>query len=148
MAAYGESNAAPDPTDLLVSYWSRWMEQSTRGTQAILEAIASSGDSKQLQRRWLDAFAESAENFFRTPAFLGLMKQQLKLVTDLKSMQDQVIRGTARQIGLPLAEDISGLFERLNSAERKILSRIGEIESRVKVLEEKLGGASAATVNY
>ena len=39
-----------------------------------------------------------------TPAFLEIIKNNLKAVTDLKGMQDQIIEDTARQFGMPLAE--------------------------------------------
>ena len=66
-----------------------------------------------------------------------MMKQQLKAVTDLKGMQDQVIQDTARQFGLPLAADITGLFERLHSTEQNILNRLQAIEDRLKAIETK-----------
>jgi len=55
----------------------------------------------------------------------------------LKGMQDQVIQDTARQFGLPLAADITGLFERLHSTEQNILNRLQVIEERLKGIETK-----------
>jgi len=34
-------DAAADPANALFSFWTQWMEQSTRGTQAMLEAMQS-----------------------------------------------------------------------------------------------------------
>jgi hypothetical protein len=114
------------------------MEQSTRGTQAVLEAIQAAGDPQQIQRQWLDAVARSLDQFMRTPAFMEAMRQHLKMTTDLKRLQNQAIEDTARQLGQPLAADITGLFERLNSTERTILARLQTIEDRLKALETKL----------
>ena len=58
-------------------------------------------------------------------------------MTDLKGMQDQVIQDTARQFGMPLATDITGLFERLHSTEQTILDRLTAIEERLKAIEPK-----------
>ena len=45
-------------------------------------------------------------------------------MTDLKGLQDQVVEDTARQFGMPLAKDITGLYERLHSIEQTILDRL------------------------
>ena len=88
-------------------------------------------------RRWLDAVSQSLDDFMRTPAFLELLRNNLKAVTDLKGMQDQVVQDTARQFGLPLAADITGLFERLHSTEQNIINRLQAIEERLKAIETK-----------
>ena len=108
----------------MASFWAQWLEQSSQGTQALLEVMQTAGDPQQIQRRWLDAVSRSLDDFMRTPAFLELMKNNLKAVTDLKGMQDQIVEDTARQFGMPLAGDITGLFERLHSTEQTILDRL------------------------
>jgi len=110
------SSVAIDPSTVIASFWTQWLEQSSRGTQALLEAMQGVGDPQQLQRNWLDAVSRSLDDFMRTPTFLELLRNNLKAVTDLKGLQDQVVQDTARHFGLPLAADITGLFERLHSA--------------------------------
>jgi hypothetical protein len=124
-----------DPTAAIANFWLQWMEQSSRGTQALLEAVQSVSDPNQFQKRWTDVMSETADNFMRTPAFMEMMRRNLKALTDLKVMQDQVVKGTARQLGMPLADDITGLFERLDSTEQKILSRLRAIEDRLEAIE-------------
>ncbi len=131
------SSAAPDPSTMVASFWTQWLEQSSRGTQALLEAMQAAGDPQQLQRHWLDAVSRSLDDFMRTPTFLELLGNNLKAITDLKGMQDQVIQDTARHFGLPLAADITGLFERLNSTEQNIVNRLKAIEDRLKAIETK-----------
>ena len=80
--------------------------------------MQAAGDPQQLQRRWLDAVAASLEAFMRTPAFMELMKNNLKAVTDLKGLQDSVVQDVAREVGMPTAADITGLYERLHSTEQ------------------------------
>ncbi|MFO0890586.1 MAG: hypothetical protein U0790_15760 [Isosphaeraceae bacterium] len=130
-------NAAPDPASMMASFWTQWLEQSSRGTQAMLEAMQVAGDPQQLQRRWLDAVAASLEGFMRTPAFLELIKTNLKAVTDLKGLQDSVVQDAARQVGMPTAADITGLYERLHSTEQVILKHLEKIEERLKALESR-----------
>jgi len=130
-------SVATDPSTMIASFWTQWLEQSSRGTQALLEAVQSAGDPQQLQRRWLDAVSRSLDDFMRTPSFLELLRNNLKVITDLKGMQDQVVQDTARQFGLPMAADITGLFERLHSTEQNILNRLQAIEERLKAIEPK-----------
>jgi len=131
------SSVAADPSTMVASFWAQWLEQSSRGTQALLEAMQAAGDPQQLQRHWLDAVSRSLDDFMRTPTFLQLVGNNLKAVTDLKGMQDQVIQDTARHFGLPMAADITGLFERLHSTELNIINRLQAIEERLKAIETK-----------
>jgi len=132
--------AAADPASMVAAFWAQWLEQSTRGTQALLEITQGVGDPQQTherQQRWLETAAESADSFLRTPPFMELMRQQLKAVTDLKTMQDKLVKGTARHLGMPLADDVFGLFQRLHSTEQKILERLQAIEERLQTIEER-----------
>jgi len=132
---------AADPAAILYSFWTQWMEQSARGTQAMLEAMQSAGDLQHLQRTWIDPIARSTEEFMRTPVFLETLKRNLKAATDLKRLQDQFIGDAARQLGRPQASDIWGLFDRLQSTEQAILARLQAIEDRLRSVEEKLSGS-------
>jgi len=131
------SVATTDPSIMIASFWTQWLEQSNRGTQALFEAMQTASDPQQFQRRWLDAVSRSLDDFMRTPTFLEILKNNLKAVTDLKGMQDQVVQDTARHFGLPLAADITGLFERLHSTEQNIVTRLQAIEDRLKAIETK-----------
>jgi hypothetical protein len=73
----------------------------------------------------------------RTPAFLEAMQQNLKMMADLKTTQDRFLQDSARQLGLPLAADVTGLFERINSVEQTILGRLKAIEAKLKTLDAK-----------
>jgi hypothetical protein len=132
------SDPAADTTAAVFSFWTQWMEQSACGTSAMLEAIQSGGDPQHVQRHWLDAVARSIDDFMHTPVFLEAMKRNLKTVTDLKRLQDQVVQDTARQLGTPLAADVTGLFDRLQSTARTIGNRLEAIENRLKAVEDEL----------
>jgi len=136
-----KSGAAADPASMVAAFWAQWLEQSTRGTQALLEITQGVGDpqqTQQRQQRFLETAAESFDSFLRTPPFMDLMRQQLKAVTDLKTLQDQMVKGAARHLGLPLADDVFGLFERLHSTQQTIIDRLKAIEERLQAIEERL----------
>src|SRR3954451_13251107 len=97
------SSAAADPAAAMTTFWAQWLEQSSRGTQALLEVMQTAGDPQQIQRRWLDAVSQGLEGFMHAPAFLELLKHNLKAVTDTKQIQDQVTEDVARHLGMTLA---------------------------------------------
>jgi hypothetical protein len=137
------ADGVADPSTTLFSFWTRWMEQSAQGTQAMLELFNSAGDLQRLQRTVLDPISRSIEDFMRTPAFLEAMKRNLKAVTDARLLQDQVVRHTAREIGHPTTADVTGLFDRLHSTEEVIVTRLKAIEDRLKAVEDRLNAAPA-----
>ena len=67
------------------------------------------------------------------------MQHNLKVMTDMKMMQDHFIKDAADQVGLPLASDINGLFERINSIEQTIITRLKNIDAKLKAIEAKVG---------
>lgn len=141
MSADSKSKAEPvaDPSAAVGQFWAQWMEQSARGTQALLEAMHGATDPDLWQKRWLTAMEEFFEDFLRSPSYLESMRRSLKTITDAKIAQDQMVHGVARQLGLPLAADISGLFDRLHGTENAILKRLEAIENRLEAIEASLG---------
>jgi hypothetical protein len=59
-------------------------------------------------------------------------------MVDLKLAQDQLTQSVAQQAGLPLAADVTGVFERVNSAEQTILTRLAQLDERLKAIERRL----------
>lgn len=140
-------SAQPDPASQIAAFWTEWFTQSNDQARTILEALRGAGDPQAMQKRWLDAMAQSLDGFMRTPAFLEAMQRNLKMMTDLKAMQDQVVQDVARHTGAPLASDITGLFERLDSAERSLQNRLKAIENRLKAIEAKLSEPAPASTS-
>jgi hypothetical protein len=141
----GSGKPAADPASQIAAFWAEWFAQSNEQARAILEALQGAGDPQAMQKRWLDAMAQCLDGFMRSPAFLEAMQRNLKMMTDLKGLQDQVIEDTARHTGAPLASDITGLFERLDSAERALQARLKAIEDRLTAIEAKLTGPTPAS---
>jgi hypothetical protein len=132
------NSSTDDPAFPFAGLWSGYLEQVDAHGKAYLECLQSFGDPQQVQRRWLDALSQQIDSYMRSPAFLESMRRNLKAMTDLKAYQDQVVQDFARQVGIPLASDIYGLFERLHSVEQTILARLEAIEGRLDAIEKKL----------
>jgi hypothetical protein len=119
----------------IAEFWAQCFAQSNDQARALLEAMRSFGEPQEMYRRWLDAVSQTLDEFMRTPAFLEAMSRQLKMMTDLKVAQDQVVQDAARYVGAPLAGDITGLFERLNGTERALQAQLRAIQERLDRIE-------------
>jgi hypothetical protein len=128
-----------DPSDPSAGPWAGSLEQVDARNKALFECLRAFGDPKQMQRRWFEAPSKNIESYPRSPACLEAMQRNLKAMTDLEAFQDQMVQEVARHVGMPLASDIFGLFERLHSVEHTILARLKAIEGRLDTIETKLG---------
>ncbi len=125
-------------------FWSSYMEQANDNTRKMLEAINGSADPKVWRQRWLEAVTKSLDAYMRTPAFLEAMRHNMDAVTKAKTHFEDARQETARQLGVPTTEDISGLFERMHSVEESVIQKLERIEQKLGALEKQLDGRSAA----
>jgi hypothetical protein len=133
----GVSSAA-DPARDFLEFWRNYFEQTAIQTRILLESMQGGKSLDQLHNQGLASLSQSLDSFMRTPAFLEVLKQSLKRMVDLKQMQDQVSQTVAQQTGLPLTADVTGVFERVHSAERTILARLAALDDRLEAIEKTL----------
>jgi hypothetical protein len=130
--------SGPDDVLPFAAFWSSCLGQADLQTRALFECFKAMGDPKQLQRQWLDTLSRTLDSYMRSPAFLETMQKNLKAMTDLKALQDQMVQDAARHVGAPLASDVQGLFERLHSVEQTMLGQLQAIEQRLAAIEARL----------
>ena len=132
-------DSATDSAMPFAAFWTNYLEQTDAQSKAMLEYFQTLGDPQKMQRRMLDTLSQNLDGYMRSPAFLEAMQRNLKVMTDLKSFQDQMVQDVARHVGVPLASDVYGLFERLHSVEQTVLKQLKAIEGRLAAIETKLG---------
>ncbi len=98
---------------------------------------------EQLHNQGLAALNQSLDSFMRTPVFLEVLKQSLKRMIDLKLMQDQMTQAVCQQTGMPTATDVTGVFERVHSAEQTILKQLAKLDERLQAIEKTLNSGPA-----
>jgi hypothetical protein len=140
-----KENAGPSPTadparDFL-DFWRNYFEQTAIQTRILMESMQGGQTPEQLHNQWLGSLSQGLESFMRTPAFLEVLKQSLKRMIDMKLLQDQMAQAAAAQTGLPLASDVTGVFERVHSAEQAIMTRLAALEDRLKSIETILSSS-------
>lgn len=133
-----EAPTAVDPARDFLDFWRNYFEQTAIQTRGLIEGMNSGRSLDRMHGQWMEAMAEGFESFMRTPAFLEVLKQSLKRMVDLKLAQDQMTQSVAQHAGMPQAADITGVFERVNSAERAIMTRLAQIDERLRSIEVKL----------
>jgi hypothetical protein len=127
-----------------VDFWSDYVKKANDATREFVDEFNGHINTKSLQRKWFDAVSKSMDSYMRSPVFLEAMKHNSDAVTKLKQQSDDVVTEVARNANIPMASDISGLFERLHSVEEVILSRLGRIEERLQAIEERVGAEQLA----
>jgi hypothetical protein len=138
------SSSTADPAREFHDFWRDYFEQTAIQTRILLESMQGGKSPEQLHSQWLDSLSQSLEDFMRTPAFLEVFKQSIRRMIDLKLAQDRMTQSAAGGAGLPLAADVAGVYERVHSAERQVLTRLTAIEDRLAAIEKAVRVALAA----
>jgi len=94
------TQSSADSAFPLAAFWTNYLEQTDAHGKAMLEYFQTLGDPQQMQKRWLETLGQSLDSYMRSPAFLEAMQRNLKVMTDLKSFQDQVVQDVARHVGV------------------------------------------------
>ena len=135
-----------DPARDFLEFWRNYFEQTAIQTRILLEGMQGGKSLEQLNSQWLDSLSQSLEDFMRTPAFLEVLKQSIRRMIDLKLAQDQqMTQSMAGGAGLPQAADVAGVFDRVRSAERTVLTRLSGIEDRLAAIEKAVCAGPTAT---
>jgi hypothetical protein len=138
------SNAKTDgPVDPVLApifdFWTDYVKRMDEATRQFMDDVQERTNVKGWQRRWYDAVSKSMDVYLRSPAFLQRMKHNTETAIKVKQHTDDMAKEFARNLNLPMASDISGLFERLHSVETAILDQLSHIEKRLQVIEEQVG---------
>jgi hypothetical protein len=119
-------------------FWADYVQQASDTARQMYQAAAGAdADPRAWQRRWLEAVRASMDAYLRSPAFLRAMKQNMDMMIKAKLQADDFTKEFARNANLPTASDVTGIFERLRSAEDAILARLAQMDRRLEVIEAK-----------
>jgi hypothetical protein len=140
MSSTLETNKSVDPVLApFFEFWTDYFKRTNESTRQFLDDVHESANAKSWQRRWYDAVSKSVDAYLRSPVFLQAMKHNTEAAIKVKQQTDEMASEFARNFNLPLASDISGLFERLHSVEETILRRLERIDERLATIEQNFG---------
>jgi hypothetical protein len=119
-------------------FWAEYVQRaSDTARQMFQSATGADADPRTWQRRWLEAVGQSVDAYLRSPAFLDAMKQNMDMMIKAKLQADDFTKEFARNANLPTASDVTGIFERLRSAEDAILARLAQMDRRLEAIEAR-----------
>ncbi len=135
-----------DGTEAMVEpwmeYWMKLFEQNGDWMEALMAGKPPDVDPATIRKEWLGAMTKSVDGYLRTPAFLEAMRKNSETLTATKVTTELAKREVARQAGMPHIEDISGLYERLETAHEVVLDKLSAIERRLGAVEKSLAKTS------
>lgn len=127
------------PSDPFTKAWSDFMgRMSAAMGQPAAQQQPSWPDEnvKQMQRTFFDAMAKQADEYLRSPQFLGMMKQMMDQSIAFKQQLDRFITEAYRGAQAPAQADMKDLADTLRGIEERLMSRIEELERRLDTAEE------------
>lgn len=140
-----EENGKPLTVDAMmkpwVELWETWAQQNQEHLKTLASCTPPSVDVNKLRKQWLETVSRSLDSYVRSPSYLEAMRKNLEMVTTIKSTSEFAKRELARESGVPHAEDISGLFIRLETATDAIMAKLAMIEARLERLEQREAAA-------
>jgi len=97
---------------------------------------------KQMQRTFFDAMAKQADEYLRSPQFLGMMKQMMDQSIAFKQQLDRFITEAYRGAQAPAQADLQDLAGTLRGIEDRLMTRIEELERRLDATDGPRKGAT------
>jgi hypothetical protein len=92
---------------------------------------------KDIRRTFFDALAEQADQFMRSEAFLGMMKQGVEASLAWQRTMSQFMQKGLNAAQIPSSADADHFVVLLRGMEDRIVERIDDLARRVDNLESK-----------
>ncbi len=95
-------------------------------------------EMRRMRGGMLQVFAETWDEYMRTPQFMEMMKASLNGALDFKRMAREGMNRVHEQFENPSKEDIDGVLLAIRHVERRLLERLEGLDDRVANLDEKI----------
>lgn len=139
-------NSGQGPSDPFTKAWSDFMGRmsAAMGQPSAQQQQPAWPDEsvKQMQRTFFDAMAKQADEYLRSPQFLGMMKQMMDQSIAFKQQLDRFITEAYRGAQAPAQADLQDLAGTLRGIEDRLMSRIDELERRLEAAENPRSSAT------
>lgn len=134
-----------NPADPFTKAWSDFMGRMSAAMQPAAQQQPSTWPDesvKQMQRTFFDAMAKQADEYLRSPQFLGMMKQMMDQSIAFKQQLDRFITEAYRGAQAPAQADLQDLAGTLRGIEDRLMTRIEELERRLDATDGPRKGAT------
>lgn len=131
----------PDP---FIRFWSDFMGKLA--SAGIAPPQPAPDILKDIRRTFFDALAEQADQFMRSEAFLGMMKQGVESSLAWQRTISQFMQKGLNAAQVPSTADADHFVVLLRGMEDRIVERIDDLAKRVDQLETKSSDRNPRTV--
>ena len=124
-----------------------WMETMSRMVQAAFTVSPNSPPPevlRQMRSGIFQAWAQSWEEFMRSPQFLEGMKQWMENAIAFRKMTNEFMGRVRNEMQSPSKGDIDSIMLTVRHMEKRLLDRIEELSAEVGELKQKGSGKPAA----
>lgn len=118
-----------------MDYWTAYSRQLNEAAEAVSQQATSPDEDQSQGREWLDATSESIDAYLRSPLFLGLLKNHLDTLIELKRQSNAL--GEVARAGDADAV-CSSVSRRLGELEATLTDHLGRLDQRLNAVEQKL----------
>lgn len=98
---------------------------------------------KQMRQAFFDAMARYADEFMRSEAFLGMMKQTMDNALAWQQMMNQMLQRNLSAAQVPSQADADHTVMLVRGMEDRVMKKLEEMEARLRGLEGAKKGADA-----
>jgi len=132
--------AGPNPAEFFTKAWTDMMSRmgaSMGGQPAAAPPQAWPDEmTKQMQRTFFEAMAKYCDEYLRSPAFLGMMKQMMDQSIAFKQQVDRFITDAYRGGQATTQADLQDVASLLRGIEDRMMNRIDALERRMDDAED------------
>ncbi|MCG3128308.1 MAG: hypothetical protein CHACPFDD_03190 [Phycisphaerae bacterium] len=123
--------------DPFTAFWGEFM---TRMTSMGFQPPQPGADAmQQMRRAFFDAMAQYADNFMRSEAFLGAMKQSMDSALAWQQSMNQFLQKGLSTAQMPSRADTDHIVQLMRGLEDRLLGRVAILETRMDSIEKRLG---------
>lgn len=155
------ASTTPPPVDPITAFWRDMWARSTAGAQGMgaMPGMAGMGQGdatsfmtpeamRRMQGAFLEAMAQYAEQYMRSPQFLESMKKSMGQAMQFRQQMDDFLKSNmATAFESATGGSNSEILGAIRQSTEQIQAKIAKIEERVADLESAVTGKPAATAS-
>lgn len=140
------SGGGSKTTDIFTQFWSDVvgkMAGNGFGMPFANNAQTQDAAMKAMRQAFFDAWQQHCEDFMRSDAFLGAMKQSMDSALSFREQFNAFLQKAWQDSQVPTRQDTDTILQVLRGLEERVLDQMSDINRRVHSLEDKMDSHSS-----
>ena len=140
-----ESKSPIPGMDQFASFWQDFMSRMSTpsGSAAGMGAAPwmTPAALEQARKAFFEAMSKHADEFMRSEAFLGAMKQSMENALAWQNMMNQFLQKSAAAAQVPSRADADHVVLLVRGMEERVLDKLEQLAARIEKLERERSAA-------